>query len=798
MTNQIIDQTAAINLLETSNGIKFSDEQLAILEQDYSHPVLVNACAGAGKTTAFMLSALIAILTGKADPQQILGVTFSKKAQNDMEARYADYVKRLATQNVQVPVLTPTFKTFHALFYQLLRQTPKYHHINVITGYGQFTLDLLKQIRHTKSSVQSPEETLHDMFDLCNLIINSGISEDGLLDSPQHVIDALEVAGVSQINDTPYYQDYLAVIEKYQQLKTSHGLIDFNDMKVKLWHLLEDKTHREFFQHLMARYQLVFLDEFQDIDSLQWQIITVLLSDTAYKHLIAIGDDDQSIYSFRGSDPKYILNFKRWEPDEVTYNLSTNYRTGGNILNQAISVITQNHVRLAKKLLAFRQGKGTIKPYVSKYDSFDAANPILAHLTSQINNTLIDNRQIAVLVRYNSDRSLLADWLADNSCYVNISNQHAIWQNNKVYRSYVDIMRALYENRLDLLLKQASKIGFRSYLTHIRQLTRKYDFDSLYEYLEMAINSPAGSQKDARHDSLLFDCFRNVQGMIQRHDPNTLKSLFSMADELTDSYYDYMLSKNFINSDIYTEQYSYLADSIRDYTGTVSDWLTNETDKRRKLTKTIKDDDQQHVQILSLHQSKGLEFDYVYLYGLTNRTISDHTVCINSTFSPDLTLDEFKKTWQKVVTVHHDNDEKDNQDNTIKGWFNTFTKAHLDTYDLKHDKHIDQATLTVKHGVKPKAAKESEGLIVTLYRQVTGYSRMIEEERRLIYVGITRAKLECSIEVRHNHNPLLEEVPVVKAALNQKKDPATDSKKQPTKVEQEALWDTDQSNAKAE
>src|SRR5699024_513019 len=157
-----------------------------------------------------------------------------------------------------------------------------------------------------------------------------------------------------------------------------------------------------------------------DIDKLQWKIISKLLSSETMSRLVVVGDDDQSVYSFRGSNPKYIMNYHEPMPTAQTLNLSTNYRTGGKILCAAIPGITSNSIRLEKSLQAFNSEKGTIFTYEPN-DSEEYG--ILKHLAEQVNDPRIDNKEIAVLVRYNASRTIAADWLANHNIYANINNK---------------------------------------------------------------------------------------------------------------------------------------------------------------------------------------------------------------------------------------------------------------------------------------------------------------------------------------------------------------------------------------
>lgn len=149
MGDKIIQELSTkeiIDLMESGLNMKFSDEQIAILNNDFTRPLLVNACAGSGKTIIFILMALIAIAKGNADPDEILGITFSHKSRVDMGERYNKFVSELSEIGLKISYGRPNFTTFHALFYQLLRQNPEYQQVQVLTSYRLFIRDLSDQI----------------------------------------------------------------------------------------------------------------------------------------------------------------------------------------------------------------------------------------------------------------------------------------------------------------------------------------------------------------------------------------------------------------------------------------------------------------------------------------------------------------------------------------------------------------------------------------------------------------------------------------------------------------------------
>lgn len=746
-----------IDLMESGLNMTFSNEQIEILNNDFTKPLLINACAGSGKTTIFILMALIAIAKGNAEPNEILGITFSHKSRIDMGDRYDNFVNELSNTGLDLSTGRPNFTTFHALFYQLLRQNPEYRTAQVLTSYRYFMRDLSDQIKHP-SNIITKAEMLEEMFDLNDYMINQGLTNDGVLpnSSEGNLSEAIKIMSeFSRQNHTDdFYSDYVDVVQKYQELKRENSYIDFNDMKLLLLESMEDPQYLQYYQQIMSRYKIAVIDEFQDIDNLQWQIISKLLDPETMEHLIVIGDDDQSIYSFRGSNPKYILNYKRLLPNAQKHNLSTNYRTGEKILKRVIPLIKKNHVRLDKELLSGRKDMGKFVLYSSKKSGFSGDSKMLKRLVKQINDPDINNDDIAILVRYNSSRMLLADWLANQKIYANINNAGAILQNNIVYRIIIDLMKSLWQDKYKEFSNQANRIGFRAYKNHTEKVETRTenDFNKLSDYLlgAEAYNAETNTpfKRTDERIKVYFNSIRRFKTRMGQADnvesknklsQSLIKDLYKAATKLTDKYFDYMTEKNFMSKTEVNDIKKYLEDELEGYQN-IDDFILDEENKRDILSNRTEQDKQEHrIQFLSLHQAKGLEFKYVYLYGLTNKEVENAGKVLNDWFPPEIAFDAFVKKWKLVYNKNFTFLEK------------ALKSAHIDNYkDITNNNAFNPINLD-----KTLDKKKEFAMFHSFYSEVENYSSFIEEERRLLYVGVTRAQQELVLRIAPDSNPLL-------------------------------------------
>ncbi|GEO78024.1 ATP-dependent DNA helicase UvrD [Companilactobacillus mindensis DSM 14500] len=757
-TQSIISTDTIISLMESGLDLTFSKEQQRILSNSHETPLLINACAGSGKTTIFILMILVALTRNLVEPQEVLGITFSRKSKLDMDHRYNEYVDELFNVGLNYENLRPDFFTFHSLFLRLLMTNEEYREIHVLDGYSCFEKQLSERITHP-SKVMSKSEILNQIFSLNNYLINQNLTIDGLnLNGSEKMTDQQVVDILSQytreVHDWGFYQDYFEVINYYQELKAQNGLIDFNDMKLLLLRSMKQERNLKKYRDIMSRYKLVVIDEFQDIDSLQWEIISKLLSKETLDRLIVIGDDDQSIYSFRGSDPKYIMNYRNLMSNTKTLNLSTNYRTGGNILRCVIPSITKNSIRLNKSLGAVDSQTGKIFFYKPQENTVKTES-ILEHLVGQIENSNIDNNDIAVLVRYNSARSIAADWLANRKIYSNLGNNKLVLQQNTYYKVIVELMRALWDDKFKYFYGQSRRIGFRNYTDHIDEIKLRYGkvrIVKLSKYLDLVKDTMSSLTKTELDDyGESFDVqvikeFNMIQalkknGGSKNNSDITLK-LFNSAKELSSKYFDFMCSNKYISIKELTKLFTYLEDEVSEISSP-NTFFTQEDKKEAILTKKGEFVSQKfQVQFLSLHQAKGLEFKYVYLYGLTDKELHRGSLQINEYFHPNISFNDFVGIFSNQLFSYK---------KKMDGYFEN---ALIGEYsDLLDDENFD-----VNDIKRSMTAKDNMGLVIALYNATKEYSAFIEEERRLLYVGVTRAKLELNVDISADCNPLLFEL----------------------------------------
>ena len=335
-------------------------------------PMLVLAGAGSGKTRVLTSRIAYLVETHQVSPLSILAVTFTNKASREMRSRVEDMLG--------IPMGGMWIGTFHSLAHRLLRQ--HYQEANLPQAFQ--ILDSDDQLRMIKRSLK--ELALDEAYWPPKQIqwYISGHKEEGRRPS-----------NVPPSNDAQQ-QTLLAIYSHYEGLCQRFGLIDFSELLLRAYELLKNnEVLRERYQN---RFQHVLVDEFQDTNSIQYLWLRLLVQKS--QNLFAVGDDDQSIYGWRGAKVENILQFERDFPNTKTIRLEQNYRSTSHILDAANAVIKNNGGRLGKNLWTAGEEGEPVKLYTA-YDERDEARFIIDQIQAWVNdgNT---RSEVAILYRSNA------------------------------------------------------------------------------------------------------------------------------------------------------------------------------------------------------------------------------------------------------------------------------------------------------------------------------------------------------------------------------------------------------------
>ncbi|WP_100404798.1 ATP-dependent helicase [Bacillus solitudinis] len=288
-------------------------------------PLLLLAGAGSGKTRVLTTRAAYMIAEKQISEQEMILVTFTAKAAREMKERMHMY-PNISNESLRRLMIG----TFHSIFYKILL-----HH-DPVRWHGDHLLKWDWQREHMIKEAGREINIDEKEFAYDQALTQISWWKNHLL--MPHNVKAKDV-----------WEERVAYLYKrYEQMRLSKGLFDFDDMLIGCYAFLQEHPH--LLEKYQQRFSYVSIDEFQDINKVQVELISMLTEKT--KNLCVVGDDDQSIYAFRGSDPSYILQFKDNYPQAQTIVLNQNYRSNHPIVSAANNVVSSNRTRFSKQLVA--------------------------------------------------------------------------------------------------------------------------------------------------------------------------------------------------------------------------------------------------------------------------------------------------------------------------------------------------------------------------------------------------------------------------------------------------------------
>lgn len=363
----------------------FDNEQKRAINH-LNGPLLVIAGPGAGKT-ATMIERLAHMITCSGiDSDRILVITFSRAASMEMKERFEKRMK---------PDMSKThFGTFHSVFLSMLK-----HYFSDKQSFNLISDNEKRSCIYKALNEYGFDFVLKDFID------------EFLLDVTLYKNSGCFLSSYKPIScDFEMFTEIYARYESYLQNKQ---IMDFDDIIILTNDML---THNsEFREYWQNRYDYILIDEFQDINSLQFSAVNILAE--KHKNIFAVGDEDQSIYGFRGSNPDIMMNFQNRFPDASVIYLSNNYRSSSEIVNAAGNLIQHNVKRYDKKIISANEKAGEIKYYRfrNKTEQLKAIKEVV----------LNDKRNtFAILCRTNSEKDYYINSLNKRFSNVNVLTMH--------------------------------------------------------------------------------------------------------------------------------------------------------------------------------------------------------------------------------------------------------------------------------------------------------------------------------------------------------------------------------------
>lgn len=565
--------------------------------------ILVLAGAGSGKTKV-LTSRIAALVSSGVSPNDILAVTFTNKAAKEMQARLANYLGEDIVKRMWVG-------TFHNICGRILRRDLE----NYKTKDGRHWDNnyVIYDDTDTKTIIKNALKKLNiDEKSFEIKAIKSAISN-----AKNKMQDAYTYATYAR---DYYTQKVSEVYYEYERQLAQNNALDFDDMLMLSVNLLKnDSGVREKY---VARFKHILVDEFQDTNKAQYDLISMLYPNDGSKDkigsLCAVGDVDQSIYSWRGADFKIILNFQSDYKNTQLIKLEKNYRSTGTILNAANEVIKNNDERLEKNLYSTK-GEGEKIGLYEASDDFSESR----YIAKKIENLNYKKEDIAVLYRTNAQSRSIEEALMSYSIPYKIVGGLKFYERKEI-KDIIAYLKLIYNHNDSQALKRiinAPKRGIGD--TTLNKLTTFADEQdmSIYEAL--------------KHLDEIEDINARTKGLLQNFFA-TIEQLTSMQNEyVLSEYVAYILEASGYSPELRKEdsvENQSRLENLQEFVNVVKEFesddfaLDSEDDlgmlgnflSQVALVSDVDEikDEESSVTLMTLHAAKGLEFPVVFLAGL--------------------------------------------------------------------------------------------------------------------------------------------------------------------------------------
>lgn len=345
-------------------------------------PLLILAGAGSGKTRVLTHRIAYLIEEKGVNPWNILAITFTNKAAAEMRER-VDNLVGFGSESIWV-------STFHSMCVRILRR-----HIALL-GYD------------TNFTIYDTDDQKTLMRDVCKLLqIDTKIyKERMLIGTISHAKNEMLTPEEFRLQaGGDFHQKKIAdVYEEYEKQLRANNALDFDDLLLKTVQLFQ--TQHDVLEYYQERFRYIMVDEYQDTNGVQFELVRLLAS--RYQNLCVVGDDDQSIYKFRGADIRNILDFEKVFTKAAVIKLEQNYRSTANILNAANAVISHNHGRKDKTLWTDNEDGDKIA--FRQFDTaFDEAEYIVSDIKEHVEKGECDYQDNAILYRTNAQSRMFEE-----------------------------------------------------------------------------------------------------------------------------------------------------------------------------------------------------------------------------------------------------------------------------------------------------------------------------------------------------------------------------------------------------
>ena len=538
-------------------------------------PMLILAGAGSGKTKVLTTKVSYLIEEKGIDPYNIIAITFTNKAANEMKSR-VESMLGIDTKKIQI-------STFHSFGLSVIKRY-----------YNKLELESNFTIIDTDDVLSTIKRILKDK-NLDPKIYNPKTIRNKISSSKNELIDS---DGLSKYSNNEFDDVIVSVYKEYENRLRINNSVDFDDLLMLPIVLFNE--NKDILKEYQERFKYILVDEYQDTNEVQY-ILTKLLS-AKHKNICVVGDPDQSIYGFRGSNYRNILNFEKDYKDTKTILLEQNYRSTKNILSAANDVIKNNKNRKEKGLWTDKEEGPKIK-YKRCNDEKDEANYVVSNVKKLINDG-VNLEDIAILYRTNAQsRNIEEAFLRENIAYKVVGSFY--FYNRKEIKDLICYLKLLYNTSDDISLNRVINVPKRGIgLKTLENLTTKANIlnDSIFNVIE------SGKELEFKKLILELQALSEEISLTELVDLVLDKTGIRKELEVEDTIESLSRLENL-------EEFKSITKSFEDKYGVVSlseflDEISLVSDVEEHKNNT------EVVTLMTVHSAKGLEFDNVFIVGM--------------------------------------------------------------------------------------------------------------------------------------------------------------------------------------
>lgn len=555
-------------------------------------PLLILAGAGSGKTRVLTHRIAYLIEEKGINPWNILAITFTNKAAGEMRER-VDNLVGFGSESIWV-------STFHSMCVRILRR-----HIDLLGFDTNFTI-----------YDTDDQKTL--MKDICKLLqIDTKLfRERSLLAAISQAKNELVTPEEFRIQAQGDFsrQKIASVYEEYEKQMRANNALDFDDLLVKAVQLFQ--TQADVLDYYQERFRYIMVDEYQDTNTVQFELVRLLSA--KYRNLCVVGDDDQSIYKFRGANIRNILDFEQVFPDAKVIKLEQNYRSTSNILNAANAVIRHNHGRKDKTLWT-DNGEGD-KINVRQFDTaFDEAEYIVGDIRERVESGKAAYNDHAILYRTNAQSRMFEEKFVTANIPYKIVGGINFYARREI-KDLLAYLKTIDNGRDDLAVRRIINVPKRGIgLTSINRVQeyasgREIGFYEALRAVDLIPNIGRGASKLESFVALIEHFKTDAKEL-------TISELMQEILEET-GYIESLKEEGSEEAESRIENIDELISKITAYEETCEDRdepaTLNGFLEEVALVADIDslDESNDYVVLMTLHSAKGLEFPHVYLAGM--------------------------------------------------------------------------------------------------------------------------------------------------------------------------------------